>query len=421
VTITGTNLNTPAVTSVTINGAAATFVVVSDTSITSSVPCAATSGLGDVIVNNGIASTNTSADDFTVTASAAPTVTSFAPTSGAVASSVVITGTNFCNATDVKFNTTSATSFTVNSNTQITATVPPAATTGKITVTTPSAPPGVSTTNFTVTGGATTITSFAPTSGPVGTSVVITGTGFVAVTSVQFNGVAAVSPVTNSATQITAIVPTGATTGLITVTDSGGTATSATSFTVGPAATSITSFTPTSGPVGTSVVITGTGFVTVTSVKFNGIAAVAPVTNSATQITAIVPAGATTGPITVVDSGGTATSATSFTVGPTVVRHDRTVTLKLKKQLLKQLIASGRVTATDGFAACASNVTVKIQRFFSGAWHTVGTDKTSSNGSWSKSVNDKVGKYRAIASKVALNGGDDVCKVDISPAVKHQH
>jgi hypothetical protein len=167
--------------------------------------------------------------------------------------------------------------------------------------------------------------------------------------------------------------------------------------------------------VGTSVVITGTGFVTVTSVKFNGVAAVSPVTNSATSITAIVPAGATTGPITVADAGGTVTSATSFTVTPTVVRHDRTVTLKLRHSL----VASGQVSVSDGFAACASDVTVKIQRFVHGSWHTVGTDQTSSTGKYSKSLPDRAGKYRAVAVKEVLNSGADVCKPDTSATVNH--
>ena len=99
------------------------------------------------------------------------------------------------------------------------------------------------------------------------------------------------------------------------------------------------------------------------------------------------------------------------------MRHARSVTLTLHKQL----IAAGRVSVSDGFAACASNVTVKIQRFFNHAWHTVGTDQTSATGQYSKSLNDKDGKYRAIAAKEVLNGGADVCKVDISTPVNHHH
>ncbi len=70
------------------------------------------------------------------------TVTSVTPTSGSTAggTSVTITGTNFTGATAVRFGTTSATTFTVGSDTSITATSP-AGTAGtvNVTVTTPSA------------------------------------------------------------------------------------------------------------------------------------------------------------------------------------------------------------------------------------------------------------------------------------------
>jgi uncharacterized repeat protein (TIGR03803 family) len=78
----------------------------------------------------------------------APGLTSFTPTSGAVGTSVTLTGTTFTGATAVKFNNKPAT-FTVNSDTKITTTVPAGATTGKISVTTPSGSSS-STTNFTV-------------------------------------------------------------------------------------------------------------------------------------------------------------------------------------------------------------------------------------------------------------------------------
>ncbi len=90
-------------------------------------------------------------DDVLVTSSAAvgaPSITSFSPESGLIGTSVTITGTNFTGATAVTFNGASA-SFTEDSNTQITATVPSGATTGPISVTAP-AGTGFSTTDFVV-------------------------------------------------------------------------------------------------------------------------------------------------------------------------------------------------------------------------------------------------------------------------------
>ena len=121
-----------------------------------------------------------------------------------------------------------------------------------------------------------TITSFTPTSGPtgtttgsVGTTVTITGTNFTGATRVTFNGTNAPIYFVNSATQITVLVPAGATTGPITVTTPLGIATSTTNFTV-PMVPVITSFTPTSGMLGTVVTITGANFTGATQVYFNG-------------------------------------------------------------------------------------------------------------------------------------------------------
>jgi hypothetical protein len=164
------------------------------------------------------------------------------PSTGAVGTSVTITpagggAATFVTApTAVRFNTTLATP-TSSTATSVTATVPCGATTGEIHVYT-AAGQRTSGSNFTVTGGgggAPTITLFTPTSGPVGTSVKITGTNFsgtgITGAAVTFNNVTATS-VVNSATQITATVPSTATTGKIKVTTSCGSATSATDFTV---------------------------------------------------------------------------------------------------------------------------------------------------------------------------------------------
>jgi hypothetical protein len=161
----------------------------------------------------------------------AVSVISFTPTSGAVGTAITITGNAFTGATSVKFNGISATSFTVNSDTKITATVPSGASTGSIAVTAPGGT-ATSATSFTVIP-APKLTGYTPNTGPVGTSVVMTGTNLNGATSVKFNGVSATFTV-NSSTQITAIVPAGAKTGSFSVTTPGGTYTTATSFTVLP-------------------------------------------------------------------------------------------------------------------------------------------------------------------------------------------
>ena len=76
----------------------------------------------------------------------------------------------------------------------------------------------------------------------------------------------------------------------------------------------ITSFSPTAGPVGNTVVISGTNFVPPLSITFAGNAQSAGSFTS-TQITVTVPAGAETGPITLMTGGGTVSTATAFTVG----------------------------------------------------------------------------------------------------------
>src|ERR1041384_3928553 len=64
---------------------------------------------------------------------AVPVITDFSPTYGKTNTSVIITGSGFTFATAVKFNGVSA-SFFASADTQISATVPAAATTGKIRV-----------------------------------------------------------------------------------------------------------------------------------------------------------------------------------------------------------------------------------------------------------------------------------------------
>lgn len=196
-----------------------------------------------------------------------PNVLGFSPTSGQVGDSVLIQGTGFTDALSVGFNGTAA-SYVVNSDTNITATVPSGATDGPITVVNTGGS-STSSSSFDVTASSPvpTITGFSPTSGSAGTNVTITGTNFTDVVSVKFNGSASGFSV-DSSTQITAIVPSGATDGTIAVETTNGTATSASSFDVTSSCTPQTvngsvSSTATSGATqGTGVAWTNPGNVT---------------------------------------------------------------------------------------------------------------------------------------------------------------
>ena len=85
-----------------------------------------------------------------------------------------------------------------------------------------------------------------------------------------------------------------------------------------PPPPAIIGFSPAAGPTGTTVVITGSGFLGTTAVRFNGITAPGFVVNSPTQLTVSVPLGADTGPVSVVTPVATAASGTAFTVQPLV-------------------------------------------------------------------------------------------------------
>jgi len=151
-----------------------------------------------------------------------------------------------------------------------------------------------------------------PTSAPVGTTIIILGNNLTGATQVTFNGIAATFTVVSS-TEIKATVPTGATTGTVTVVTPNGTLKSNLIFYV-VVTPQIKSFTPKSGPVGTTVTITGVGLTQTTAVTFDGVAATNFAVDSDKKVTATVPTDAKTGKIAITTPAGTATSTTSFTV-----------------------------------------------------------------------------------------------------------
>ncbi|HEY6391662.1 MAG TPA: IPT/TIG domain-containing protein, partial [Bryobacteraceae bacterium] len=249
-------------------------------------------------------------------AATAPSISGLSLTQGPVGANFTINGSNFSfpqGSSTITLNgaTVTATSWSASS---INVTVPSGATTGNVIVTVG----GVSSNGvlFTVTPPPN-ITGISPTSGPIGTSVTITGTNFGPTVGtiqsfVTFNGIQ--TRASNwSDTSITAPVPAGAATGNVIVLV-GGVASNAVSFTV-TVPPSITGLNPNFGPVGTSVAITGTNFGTTqgsSTITFNGTAAT-PTSWNATGIAAPVPSGATTGNV-VVTVGGAASNGVNFSV-----------------------------------------------------------------------------------------------------------
>ncbi len=165
------------------------------------------------------------------------------------------------------------------------------------------------------------IITFTPNSGPLGITVTIYGTGFSTTASqdiVKFNGVTA-SVWSPTPTQLSASVPTGATTGPISVTAPGGSATSSASFTVSASnAPTITGFSPAIGTPGTALTITGTNFQTTPSndeVKLN-VSFPLLTSATATSINTSVPGAAASGKISVSTPYGKAISSNDFFIPP---------------------------------------------------------------------------------------------------------
>lgn len=233
-----------------------------------------------------------------------PVVNQFSPSRGAPGAIVQIEGANFVGVSEVAFDGVNA-DFSVTALTQLFATVPDGATTGLISVTT-SVGTGLSQTEFYVPPR---ITSFSPMQDVEGASILIQGSNFDDVISVQINGVTA--PFTSDSTQeITATVPAAAGRGTISVTTPGGIVSSAGIFTILP---NVTEISPPNGPIGTSVTISGTHLKEVTEVLFNGVRAVFTV-SSESEIRATVPIGASRGRVSVVTPSAIAVSQTEFIV-----------------------------------------------------------------------------------------------------------
>ena len=299
VTITGASL--PAVKEVRffdgVNVSA--FSMLPPTALRTTVPSGATTGRITFVFVGGNVS---SATAFRVT----PTIASFAPAAARVDDSVTVTGTTLAGAS-VKIGPTPAVVVS-SSDTELVFTVPRTARSGRISVTNAGGTATARTDLIVVRPP--TISNFTPTAGPEGAKVIINGDQFAAATDVTFNGVSAGAPTILSATSIRSVVPSGATTGPVGVTNPAGNTASTAVFRVTPR---VTAFSPPRGLPGANVSITGTTLGGATAVRFGSAPAVfTPI--SAGEVVATVPATAMTGRITVVTADGQSMSPAEFLV-----------------------------------------------------------------------------------------------------------
>jgi hypothetical protein len=292
VTITGNYL--AGATGVSFGGApASSFTVVSPTTITATVGAGAS---GPVTVTTPIAYAYK--DGFTYNLQP-QTITTFSPQTALTGTPVTIAGTGFISNSinAVSFGGTPAQSFTVISDTEISAVVGTGAT-GDVKV--------MSLTDTAVAHGFTyaaapptgppDITSFSPMSGISNTDITINGANLLNITSVSFGGTQALSFRVISDNVVHATVAAGAT-GDVSVTSSNGTGSyPGFTFLTAPPPQSppkLTGFSPKSATTGATVTIKGTHLSAVTAITFGNSLAVSFSAPSDSVIVAVVGTGAT--------------------------------------------------------------------------------------------------------------------------------
>ncbi|MGW2207885.1 IPT/TIG domain-containing protein [Streptomyces sp. NPDC001781] len=316
VTLTGTGLT--GATAVRFGSTAASYTVNSATQITAVSPAGSAGPVAVTVVSPTGTSNSVT---FTYVAAAVPVVTAVTPDSGPASggTTVVITGTGFTGASAVRFGGVAATSFTVNSASQITAVTPaggPGA--AAVTVTTPGGTSAASPDAYFFYAVPPVLNTADPGQGPVsgGTVVTLTGTGLLNASAVRFGATNATSFTVVSSTQITATAPPGTGSTQITVTTPGGPSNPVPYVYI--AAPVLTALVPGSGPTSAGAVVTlvGANLTTATKVTFGGQGVPFTVVSD-TQVTAVAPAGAA-GPVTVsvTTAGGTSAGLTYTRVAP---------------------------------------------------------------------------------------------------------
>jgi hypothetical protein len=321
-----------AATAVTFGSTAAlSFQVLSDSALLAVVPAGSAGTVHITVTTAGGTSSTSTSDQYTYTAASAPTVTGLGTTSGSGSggTTVILTGTHLGAASQVLFGGIPATTFVVNSDTQVTA-IAPAHASGTVDVTVTTAVGTSSTSSsdhFTYSSvPVPTVTMVGPTAGPTagGNAVLVSGSRFLGATSVAFGTAAATSFTVLSDTELFAVAPAGTGTVDVTVTTPAGTSATASADDYSyQSAPTISAISPGSEVVsgGMLVTLTGTNLLGTTGVYFGDAPAANVLVVSSTSVVAMVPAHAAGSvDVTVVAPGGfsgtvsfTYTSSTTIT------------------------------------------------------------------------------------------------------------
>jgi hypothetical protein len=153
-------------------------------------------------------------------------------------------------------------------------------------------------------------------------------------------------------------------------------------YTVAP--TSIISFTPSSGPVGTLVAITGTSLSNPTAFTIGGVSAIV-ISNTGTQLVGMVMPGAVTGNISITTPIGTSSSGGNFTVSPTPFPS---------QQQGNKLVGTGNIGASNqghSVAVSADGNTAVVGGFLDNLYQGAVWVYTRSGSAWSQQGNKLVG------------------------------
>jgi YD repeat-containing protein len=410
VTITGKNFGaTQGTSTVSFNGAAATITGWTTTSIVAQVPQAASTG--NVVVNVlGVASNGLG---FVLTSP--PNISSISPTSGGASIFVTISGTAFgatVGTSTVAFNGT-AVSPTSWSPTSIVVPAPLNGTTGPIVVTVGGTASNSFTFTYSSTGTLSGIITRASDGTPVGGAFIQalqTGARKGSSTTIA-NGSYSISGLPAGVYDLSASAN-----GYLPATQSSNLVSAASTTTVNAVlgAPTINALSPSSGPIGLSVAISGSYFGASqgsSTVAFNGTGATPSGWNN-TSIRVPVPTGGTTGPVTVSVSGVTSNPVT-FTVGSGTIAGSVTrasdgtaIVGALVEGLQSNLVKASANSGSNG-AYTVSNLapgTYDVRVSASGFGTSIRTGYSVSAGA-STTVNASLSLPGTISGKVTKSDG----------------